>query len=163
MPPSPSLSSTVYSPNTRPPACPSDSTDAWYGVRRCCLTSSAATIAPSGASRFTWSVARSAGESSRLLESASKNCLGVTAMVDLYRSVGDGVQDNPPPARMQAASRNSREHGFRPSVRYDGAYRVPRLRSTMRTRLSPSARILTVADLVRHLGDIPLERIRMKP
>src|SRR2546423_424067 len=33
----------------------------------------------------------------------------------------------------------------------------------MNMRLSPPIRILTVADLVRHLGDIPLERIRMKP
>ena len=33
----------------------------------------------------------------------------------------------------------------------------------MNMLLSPPIRIRTVADLVRHLGDIPLERIRMKP
>jgi Uma2 family endonuclease len=33
----------------------------------------------------------------------------------------------------------------------------------MNMLLSPPIRIRTVADLVQHLGDIPLERIRMKP
>lgn len=39
----------------------------------------------------------------------------------------------------------------------------PESRSTMNMRLSPPIRIVTVADLVRHLGDIPAERIRMTP